>query len=213
MHIISASADESYTVRHRWYSGCCCTLFKANLKPCRFVKWLLIWPFRHWQWFSQTRSYLQRHTLTYGIHFHPLRRGSQGHHHSEVWRGGSLSLSTENTQKDTGLEVEEYQVLRPDNALHQNDQHSRVLCHTTSSVGCTERSTHTGSGPHHRSEAEELLVLQWFITGKIHAHKAYEPLFIDFSFHAADILKWGISENCSKKQRIHGEIRESNAFF
>lgn len=106
-----------------------------------------------------SNTILLRHTHTYGNCTRPLRRDSRGRRHSAVWRVHRRSLNTENTQRGSGLEEEEYQAPRSYNALHQICQRSQLLRHTASSRGCTGRSTHTGNGPRHRSEAQELLVL------------------------------------------------------
>lgn len=109
---------------------------------------------------------------TYGSCVHPLHQGSRRPHHSAEWRGCTERLNTDNDPQGSDPEEEEFQVMQSGSAPHQNDPYSPAVCHTTSSLGYTGRSTDTGTGPHHRSGAEELRVLTWRcmqILSRVHA--------------------------------------------
>lgn len=125
----------------------------------RLVKCLLF-PQRYMHTGTSQKPYLiKTHTYTYGSCTHPLHQGSLGRRHSAVWRGGRCRLNIGNIQQDIDPEEEEYQAPRRDKTLHRTRRHSPALRHTSNSLGYTERSTYTGTGPRHRSEAGELLVL------------------------------------------------------
>ena len=143
------------------------------------------------------------HVLTYSSRAHPLLWGSLGLRHSAVWREGSDSLNTGKTQRDSHPEEEEFRVSLSGNVLHQTHLHSLALHHTTSSLGYTERSMHTGTGPQHRSEAGELLVLRWIYMQRItllntELSTLWIPLLIFWS-HAITIPH-RVSEGCSSSE-------------
>lgn len=97
---------------------------------------------------------------TYGSCTRPLHQDSPGCRHSAVWRAGSDHSSTGSVRADRHPEEEQCRVPQRNKTLRPTCRHSRALRHTSSFLGCTERSAHTGTGPQHRSEAEALLVLR-----------------------------------------------------
>lgn len=100
------------------------------------------------------------HAHTYSSCTHPLHQDSRGRRRSAVWRAGTDHSNTGNVQLYSYPEAGQYQVPQRNTTLRQTGRHSPALRHTSSSLGYTERSTHTGTGPHHRSEAGALLVLR-----------------------------------------------------
>lgn len=163
-----------------------------------------------------SNTILLRHTHTYGNCTRPLRRDSRGRRHSAVWRAHRGSWNTENTQRGSGLEEEEYQAPPSYSALHQICQRSRLLRHTASSQGCTGRSTHTGNCPRRRSEAQALLVLWWHITRKAHActstQRAEWSVFAGCCSHAANNPEWGVT-GCARWRKEKKVWHQAFFFF
>lgn len=92
---------------------------------------------------------------TYGSCTRPPPQDSRPRCRSAVWTGGSCCPSTGTVHLDSRPAGGRCPGPGPDRTLRLTCQHSPARRHTSSSLGGTESSTHTGTGPRHRSEAGE----------------------------------------------------------
>lgn len=94
-------------------------------------------------------------TQTYGSCTRPPPQDSRPRCRSAVWTARSCCPNTGTVQLDSQPAGGRCPGPGPDKPLRLTCQRSPARRHTASSLGGTESSTHTGTGPRHRSEAGE----------------------------------------------------------
>lgn len=105
---------------------------------------------------------------TYGSCTRPPPQDSRPRCRSAVWTARSCCPNTGTVQLDSPPAGGRCPGPGPDKTLRLTCQHSPARRHTSSSLGGTESSTRTGTGPRHRSEAGESPALARPVRHKFH---------------------------------------------
>lgn len=114
---------------------------------------------------------------TYGSCTRPPPQDSRQRRRSAVWTAGSCCPNTGTVQLDTRPVGGRCPGPGPDRTLRLTCQHSPARRHTSSSLGGTESSTRTGTGPRHRSEAGGSPALARPVTHRFHINTFVLGLF------------------------------------